>query len=414
MSASTRLFRISNIPSSPTRLHSLRSKRSISDATDDIQLKRNNDLLSRQFDKLLKSSSAQSIIADQLQSDGYANQSNKWKQKSVSTPISILSHETCQILKEQTIPDLFRGHFDTNIYPDEWHWREGISRDDAAREMCNSWKSSRFVASIVLHEKIGQFVAQVMGWDSVRIGQDDIVWKTPHTSSYQNQSNHSIKKSNTVGFHQDSAYISTQFQPYENNSVTVWMALDDADEETGCMEYALRSHLWPILHRQSSVADDSKTSNMKREKEHLLSSFHNSDESTYIFNSSFKNAHLAYLEGIRDCHLGSNDVGSNDDLCEIIIHSAPVKAGNAVIHHQDIWHGSGPNKSNTRHRRALIAHYLRGDLKFVNDDTKETPFGKTSYIYGRYKKYQSAELDETFFPVIFSKSGAAGGLQRTE
>ena len=28
-------------------------------------------------------------------------------------------------------------------------------------------------------------------------------------------------------------YISENFRPLENNSVTVWIALDDADEETG-------------------------------------------------------------------------------------------------------------------------------------------------------------------------------------
>ena len=39
------------------------------------------------------------------------------------------------------MPKLFRGEFETDIYPDEWHWREGISRPEAAREMCNSWKS---------------------------------------------------------------------------------------------------------------------------------------------------------------------------------------------------------------------------------------------------------------------------------
>ena len=26
---------------------------------------------------------------------------------------------------------LFKGDFDTGTYPDEWHWREGISKPDA-------------------------------------------------------------------------------------------------------------------------------------------------------------------------------------------------------------------------------------------------------------------------------------------
>ncbi|KAJ1474203.1 hypothetical protein T484DRAFT_1833226 [Baffinella frigidus] len=36
---------------------------------------------------------------------------------------------------------LFRGEFDTGVYPDEWHWREGISLPDAPREICNAWKA---------------------------------------------------------------------------------------------------------------------------------------------------------------------------------------------------------------------------------------------------------------------------------
>ena len=84
-----------------------------------------------------------------------------------------------QFLVKTTIPNLFRGKFDTNIYPDEWHWRQGVSRNDAAREMFNPCKSSRAIASIVFQEQLGQFVAGVMGWDSVRIAQDDIVWKPP-------------------------------------------------------------------------------------------------------------------------------------------------------------------------------------------------------------------------------------------
>lgn len=37
------------------------------------------------------------------------------------------------------LPILFRGEFETGVYPDEMHWREGISKDDAPREvsMCN-------------------------------------------------------------------------------------------------------------------------------------------------------------------------------------------------------------------------------------------------------------------------------------
>jgi hypothetical protein len=34
-----------------------------------------------------------------------------------------------------------------------------------------------------------------------------------------------------------------------------------------------------------------------------------------------------------------------------------------------------------------------------------TPWGQTSYIYGRYKRFQSAEVDESFFPIVYGTSG---------
>jgi ectoine hydroxylase-related dioxygenase (phytanoyl-CoA dioxygenase family) len=107
--------------------------------------------------------------------------------------------------------------------------------------MCNVWKSDRLIASIILQESLGKLVSEIMGWPSVRIAQDDLIWKPPcvDTNALNNSSNNSV-----VGFHQDSAYISNQFEPQDNNSVTVWMALDDADEETGCVQYVPGSHLW--------------------------------------------------------------------------------------------------------------------------------------------------------------------------
>eukprot|EP00117_Sycon_ciliatum_P045683 scpid75552/ scgid32804/ len=128
-------------------------------------------------------------------------------------------------------PRLFAGQFSTGIYPDEWHWREGISLPSASREICNAWKADHSVRRVILSELIGRLIADLMNWsDGTRIAQDDVLWKPAGGTA--------------VGFHQDSRYISEQFVPYENNSVTLWMALDDADSENGCVEYACGSHRW--------------------------------------------------------------------------------------------------------------------------------------------------------------------------
>ena len=87
-------------------------------------------------------------LSSQLRTKGFAK-----------TIYPILTTQTCQRVKEQ-MPKLFRGEFETGVYPDEWHWRQGISLPNAAREMCNTWKSDRTIASIVLNEEMGRFIAQ--------------------------------------------------------------------------------------------------------------------------------------------------------------------------------------------------------------------------------------------------------------
>lgn len=93
------------------------------------------------------------FLSSQLHSKGYVPTSQ------------LLSVETTAMIKDR-MNRLFHGQFETGVYPDEWHWRAGISKPNATREICNSWKSDFAIASIVLDEKIGRFVASIMGWSS--------------------------------------------------------------------------------------------------------------------------------------------------------------------------------------------------------------------------------------------------------
>ena len=220
--------------------------------------------------------------------------------------------------------------------------------------MCNVWKSDSRIAAVVLNESVGNLVADVLGWDSVRIAQDDLIWK-PHIPSMSEKCQDG---KSTVGYHQDSAYISTQFDPYENNSVTVWFALEDTDEENGCIEYAEGSHLWrPLIHQQDS-------NHSVNQEEDSLDSFHFCDATTYRDN-------LSTAASLANCINSSSTVKK-----------VPCLAGHAIFHHQDIWHGSGPNISTSRHRRTLVAHYLRGDVSFR--DVTGDP--RSKYIYCQFGK----------------------------
>ena len=91
----------------------------------------------------------------------------------------VISADTAAAVRAR-FDDLFAGRFSTGIYPDEWHWREGLSLPDATREIVNAWKSDRVVASVALSPRIGRMVADLMGWSAgTRIAQDDVLWKPP-------------------------------------------------------------------------------------------------------------------------------------------------------------------------------------------------------------------------------------------
>ncbi len=266
-----------------------------------------------------------------------------------------LSAETLSELKSE-FQALFDGQYETGIYPDEIHWRPGISKETATRELCNAWKASPKIASVVCSEKLGSLACDLMGWTASRIGQDDVI--------------HKPSLSNAIGFHQDGTYISDNFFPRENNSLTLWIALDDADAENGALQYAAGSHHW--------VAVDSKVTDGQGV---VGSSFH----------VGMEDDHLAALRNA--AHLAGKDVEEVEEL----VYTVSVKAGEMIVHHQDVWHGSGPNVSKSRQRRALVVHLINGEARW-----RDQP--KPHYIYGRYFIRGESLPREDFFPITYTTS----------
>ena len=255
----------------------------------------------------------------------------------------VISVDECEALRA-TYDGLFRGEFDTKIYPDEWHWREGISRPEAFREIVNAWKSSDAVARVALDETIGRRCAELMGWGGARLAQDDVLWKPPGAEG--------------VAHHRDAPYISANFVPEERNSVTVWIALDDADEATGVVEYAPGSHAWADAGAAGVAA----------------ASFHDG-------------------RGQSPMRAAARAAGVDE---AVEVRRCVVPAGSAVFHHQDVWHGSGENGTPDRPRRALGLHYVRDDVTFRP---------KPDYIYGRYDLGDGV-VHDAFFPRVWSAAGA--------
>jgi hypothetical protein len=80
----------------------------------------------------------------------------------------ILTQQEAEECRSRYEP-MFAGSFDTGIYPDEWHWRQGISLPGAVREICNGWKSDTCIQRTVLDERFGRIACELMQWQSASV-----------------------------------------------------------------------------------------------------------------------------------------------------------------------------------------------------------------------------------------------------
>jgi hypothetical protein len=237
-----------------------------------------------------------------------------------------LSAEQVELARSRFEP-LFRGEFETGVYPDEWNWCEGRDPPDRTRQICNGWKADRTIGRIVLQEQIGRLCATLAGWSGARIGQDNVLWKPPGAKA--------------LGFHQDDSYCGWVIPA---GFTTCWMALDDTTAAGGTIEYARGSHRWGVFPK--------------------IGQFHAPDD---------------YREALQ---AAAHAVGAKVHLVPI-----EVPAGGCAIHAGGTWHGSDVNCT-ARPRRSLVTHCLASEARFhptqvsaiysryrrVGDDTMDESF----------------------------------------
>jgi phytanoyl-CoA hydroxylase len=106
--------------------------------------------------------------------------------------------------------------------------------------------------------------------------------------------------------HQDNFYL--RVKPH--TCLAAWVAIDDADEENGGMQCVPNTQSYPIQCPEQSDSAE-----------------------------SFTIEHVTPPEGFR-------------------AHAVPLKAGDVLFFNGNVIHGSGPNRSRTRFRRAFICHYV--------------------------------------------------------
>lgn len=202
---------------------------------------------------------------------------------------------------------LFRGEFETGVFPDEVNWQAETGDPSLTRQICNGWKADRDIADIVLREDLGKAIADLGDWPGTRIMIDNVLWKPSGTRP--------------LGYHQDRAYLDW-YNP--SDLLSCWIALDDTTADGGTLEFVRGSHKW---------------NHSKPEGE-----FHGPEE------------YRKYME------LAAAREGVEPEVVYV-----EVPKGGGSFHHGWTWHGSGHNQA-THPRRSLVLHAMRSDTKYVPEN----------------------------------------------
>ncbi len=157
-----------------------------------------------------------------------------------------------------------------------------------------------------------------------------------------------------LGFHQDSAYLSW-FQP--PLMMSLWIALDDTSVEGGTLEFARGSHRW----------------------------LHGEPEGEFHGPKQYKK----YMERAAAAE------GVEPEVAPVV-----VAKGGGSIHHGWTWHGSGDNNS-IHPRRALVLHAISSEARFVPEYLTKG----NGPIYSRFKRLADDEMDENYFPILWTEDG---------
>ncbi len=179
---------------------------------------------------------------------------------------------------------------------------QNLAGDEAAPvwQIVNIWQASDAFRRLAFNPSLIEAAATLIDARQLRIWHDQIQYKPAGTGGVN-------------PWHQDSP-LWPVLEP-KDAQITVWVALDDVDEENGCMSMVPGSHTW------GNVMDE-------------LRKVPSYDETPTTFQG--------------------HEV--NRVLC-------PVPAGWVHFHHPLTWHGSHANRSG-RPRRAIALHYMAERTRF--------------------------------------------------
>lgn len=185
---------------------------------------------------------------------------------------------------------------------------EDIDSTEEMLQIMEMWRYDEEFRKLLYHEPLLDVAESLIGTD-IQLFHDQALYKPAYHGG-------------EVFWHQDNAYWRCE----PPNLVSIWIALDDADEENGCMNVIPGS----------------------------------------------------YIEGLAAHGRAESEKGNLPALLQVEVDvdravPVPVKAGSAMVHHCMTLHQTNPNRS-SRDRRAMVIHYMQsGTLNNNSEVMKDNP-----------------------------------------
>jgi phytanoyl-CoA hydroxylase len=210
-----------------------------------------------------------------------------------------------------------------------------LNRDDSRPvwQIVNIWQASAPFRELVQSPQIAAEIAKLTGASELRIWHDQIQYKPAGTGGVNM-------------WHQD-APLWPILQPM--TEVSAWVALDDVDEDNGCMSMVPGSHTW--------------------------------------------GNHMDFLRTLK----GFDEMPAEFQGRKVEVRRCPVRRGEVHFHHALTWHGSHANTS-ARPRRAIAIHYMSDETRFV---------ASGQHVMKPFVEVADGEVMRgTTFPLVWQRNGS--------
>lgn len=198
--------------------------------------------------------------------------------------VEVLKAELARVIADQHSPGV----------PQPYNVRNMGKPDQPVWQIVNIWQASAAFAAVMRKPRLVELLSALTGGRELRLWHDQVQYKPAGVGG-------------VTWWHQDCPYW-PPLTPADE-LLTAWIALDEADQDNGCMSMVPASHTWgdAITHLQSLTDYD-----------HLPTDYRG--------------------HSVRQVY-------------------APVAAGSVHFHHSYTWHGSHANRSG-RPRRAIAFHVM--------------------------------------------------------